>query len=93
MAKMPWYERWDLNPHALRTHEPQSWLSAYSSTLAYYGNLIKLYSQIPMAESQGFEPWVPCGTTVFKTVAFVHSANSPYNIYFVAILIASAFNC
>ena len=48
---------------------------------------------LPMAESQGFEPWVPCGTTVFKTVAFVHSANSPYNIYFVAILIASAFNC
>lgn len=29
------------------------------------------------AESQGFEPRVPFGTTVFKTVAFDHSANSP----------------
>ena len=30
-----------------------------------------------MAESKGFEPLVPCGTTVFKTAAFDHSANSP----------------
>ena len=30
-----------------------------------------------MAEKQGFEPWVPCDTTVFKTVAFDHSAISP----------------
>ena len=29
------------------------------------------------AESQGFEPRVPCGTMVFKTIAFDHSANSP----------------
>jgi hypothetical protein len=29
------------------------------------------------AENEGFEPPVPCGTTVFKTAAFDHSANSP----------------
>ena len=27
-----------------------------------------------LAESKGFEPLVPCGTTVFKTAAFDHSA-------------------
>ena len=30
-----------------------------------------------MAESEGFEPPVPRGTTVFKTAAIDHSANSP----------------
>lgn len=30
-----------------------------------------------MAERQGFEPWVPFGTTVFKTVAIDRSAISP----------------
>ena len=30
-----------------------------------------------MAERQGFEPWEPRGSTVFKTVAFDHSATSP----------------
>ena len=30
-----------------------------------------------MAEREGFEPPVPCGTTVFKTAAFDHSAISP----------------
>ena len=30
-----------------------------------------------MAERQGFEPWVPFGTSVFKTGAFDHSATSP----------------
>ncbi len=34
-----------------------------------------------MAERQGFEPWVTCATTVFKTVAFDHSAISPNIIY------------
>jgi hypothetical protein len=29
------------------------------------------------AENVGFEPTVPCGTTVFKTAAIDHSANSP----------------
>ena len=29
------------------------------------------------AEAQGFEPRVPCGTLVFKTSAFDHSANLP----------------
>ncbi len=31
-----------------------------------------------MAEGEGFEPPVPqCGTTIFKTVAFVRSATPP----------------
>ena len=30
------------------------------------------------AEDVGFEPTVPCGTTVFKTAAFDHSANLPF---------------
>ena len=30
-----------------------------------------------MAEDVGFEPTVPCGTLVFKTSAFDHSANLP----------------
>ena len=29
------------------------------------------------AEEVGFEPTVPCGTTVFKTAAFDHSATPP----------------
>jgi hypothetical protein len=33
-----------------------------------------------MAEREGFEPPVPCGTTVFKTAAFDHSAISPNSI-------------
>tara|TARA_R110001592_G_scaffold171117_3_gene409207 strand:+ start:55124 stop:55363 length:240 start_codon:yes stop_codon:yes gene_type:complete len=34
-----------------------------------------------MAEGQGFEPWVPCDTSVFKTGAFDHSAIPPKNIF------------
>ena len=30
-----------------------------------------------LAEAVGFEPTVPCGTTVFKTAAFNHSATPP----------------
>ena len=30
-----------------------------------------------VAESKGFEPLEPCGSTVFKTAAFDHSASSP----------------
>ena len=30
-----------------------------------------------LAEGEGFEPPVPCGTAVFKTAAFVHSATPP----------------
>lgn len=30
-----------------------------------------------MAEGQGFEPWVPLGTSVFKTGAFSRSATPP----------------
>ncbi len=33
--------------------------------------------KIIMAERVGFEPTVPCGTVVFKTTAFDHSATSP----------------
>ena len=32
------------------------------------------------AEGEGFEPPVPCGTAVFKTAAFVHSATPPVGI-------------
>ena len=31
------------------------------------------------AEAEGFEPPVPCGTTVFKTAAIDHSAIPPKN--------------
>ena len=30
-----------------------------------------------LAESQGFEPWVPCGTQHFECCTFDHSDNSP----------------
>ena len=30
-----------------------------------------------LAERQGFEPWEPRSSTVFKTAAFDHSATSP----------------
>ena len=33
------------------------------------------------AEREGFEPPVPCGTTVFKTVAIDHSAISPLDVW------------
>ena len=51
----------------------------------FYGMLkIKSGSQLPVshfcAESEGFEPPDPLRSTVFKTAAFDHSANSP--IYF-----------
>ena len=39
-----------------------------------------------IAEREGFEPPVPCSTTVFKTAAFDHSAISP------ELLIRSAFS-
>ena len=32
---------------------------------------------VDMAEGEGFEPPVPCGTTVFKTVTFGRSVNLP----------------
>lgn len=34
-----------------------------------------------MAEGQGFEPWVPLDTPVFKTGAFDHSAIPPVNLF------------
>ena len=30
-----------------------------------------------MAERQGFEPWVPCGTPLFESGQFNHSCISP----------------
>ncbi len=30
-----------------------------------------------IADGEGFEPPVPCGTAVFKTAAIVHSATHP----------------
>ncbi len=43
----------------------------------YFGFKLK-----KMAEKQRFELWVPCDTTVFKTVALNHSAISPRIILF-----------
>ena len=40
---------------------------------------VKLFRNL--AENEGFEPPVPCGTLVFKTSAFDHSANSPRQKY------------
>lgn len=37
-----------------------------------------------MAEGQGFEPWVPLDTPVFKTGAFDHSATPPVTFFNVA---------
>ena len=34
--------------------------------------------QDSVAEREGFEPPVPCGTPVFKTGVFDHSTISPY---------------
>jgi hypothetical protein len=39
-----------------------------------------------MAEGQGFEPWVPFDTSVFKTGAFDHSATPPKVFLVVSIL-------
>jgi hypothetical protein len=38
---------------------------------------INIVDGFSFAENEGFEPPVPCGTIVFKTTAFDHSANSP----------------
>ena len=46
------------------------WLSAY--TIPQTHSLAGM-----MAEVEGFEPPVPCGTTVFKTVALDRSATPP----------------
>ena len=36
-----------------------------------------LHRQLAATEQEGFEPPVPFGTTVFKTVALNHSATAP----------------
>ena len=38
---------------------------------------VLIYKTLFSAENEGFEPPVPLGTTVFKTAAIDHSANSP----------------
>ena len=40
--------------------------------------LVRIDLRFAMAVEVGFEPTVPCGTTVFKTAAFDHSATPPY---------------
>ena len=44
-----------------------------------------------VAESKGFEPLVPCGTTVFKTAAFDHSASSPKIGYHILLIREKSF--
>ena len=43
-----------------------------------------------MAESEGFEPPEPFGSTVFKTAAFNHSATPPRQPAFFTILLRQA---
>lgn len=38
---------------------------------------LKKFKRCKLAESKGFEPLVPCGTTVFKTAAIDRSAIPP----------------
>ncbi len=40
-----------------------------------------MYYSEYMAERQGFEPWVPFGTTVFETAPFDHSGTSPFKAF------------
>lgn len=42
-----------------------------------------------MAESVGFEPTEPCGSSDFKSGAFDHSANSPFNTAIVTLTYGS----
>ena len=57
-----------------------------SQILAHKKSPAKSWTLISLAENEGFEPPVPCGTIVFKTTAFDHSANSPgqrYTFFFI----------
>ena len=48
---------------------------------AWFKPLTHLSMAVPcfhLARGEGFEPPVGCPTTVFKTVAFNHSANPPF---------------
>ena len=64
-------ERYHWGAATPRTAEtpPDTW----AESRAFTG----LCSQGYLAESEGFEPPVPCGTTVFKTAALNRSASSP----------------
>ena len=44
--------------------------------------LTVLFCPVSSAEREGFEPPVPCSTTVFKTAAIDHSATSPMPLSF-----------
>ncbi len=48
--------------------------SSQAQRLKKQKTLLKLAGFFVDAEEEGFEPPVPCGTTVFKTAAFDHSA-------------------
>ena len=41
-------------------------------------SLFCILSSKKLAEGEGFEPPVPCGTAIFKTAALNHSATLPY---------------
>lgn len=65
--------------------EPQNSIKSSTCFLALTGEVEEIKKGIteqknqlsPTADSEGFEPPVPCGTLVFKTSAFDHSANYP----------------
>ena len=42
-----------------------------------YFTVHRFFIRSTLAESEGFEPPEPCGSTVFKTAAIDHSANFP----------------
>ena len=81
-------ERQTTDTHSiLRQPDPQGKLRSFAQGLAPPVSVtlkLKSGSQLPVshfcAESEGFEPPDPLRSTVFKTAAFDHSANSP--IYF-----------
>ena len=48
-----------------------------ASRIVRFQRGVTVASLSTMAEGEGFEPPVPCGTPVFKTGAFDHSATPP----------------
>ncbi len=61
--------------------EENDYIKSSSKTNGYTLKKKELHSEVKLfrnlAENEGFEPPVPCGTLVFKTSAFDHSAISP----------------
>ena len=50
----------------------------YLRSVATWSKDRSVQQKDPVAERVGFEPTVPCGTTVFETVPIDHSGTSPH---------------